>query len=452
MISKTGRNLFLLNINSKAIHLSLLFSLFISFLQPASAVDFPAIVKKHSNYKLSSKPAYCEMKDDVNGNVKGYNNDILMPIASVSKVFTSFWAIKKLGPDFRFITKVYITPTTTNHYNVHLEGSKDPYFSYEKIYLLLSELNKKGVKNIDQLTFDENLRVNLLVRSKPDLSLYSSVSSLQTKYSLENVLQKHKVNNGVKLFGVNWSAASQIVLPKLNYDIRTIELLKKSSFEVSESTKTFVMKSDILKHYLKDLNIYSNNYSAGVLWEVLGGKDKFDKFMQQELGYNKDEYIFHTGSGLPITNENGTREDNLATCNTVINVLNDFDSYLNSLNLGLKDILQISGYDNGTLRAYNWNETLSKAVSAKTGTVNVGIGLAGYVSTQDGNYYFGTFFRIHQGSTAERTEAKKIRDNTVTQLIREHNGKKEIQFSSYKFITFDRESVFSLLALQQRTP
>jgi serine-type D-Ala-D-Ala carboxypeptidase/endopeptidase (penicillin-binding protein 4) len=50
----------------------------------------------------------CE-KSEINGQVTGVNSKALFTIASVSKVFTTDWALRSLGPHYRFKTRLYIT-------------------------------------------------------------------------------------------------------------------------------------------------------------------------------------------------------------------------------------------------------------------------------------------------------------------------------------------------------
>lgn len=434
--------------NLTRFNLSLLVTTLIS---PASfAVDFPAIVKASPLIKWASKPAYCELHDSEKATVNGFNHDQLIPIASVSKVFTSYWAIKKLGPHFRFKTQVYITPLANNKFDVHLSGSKDPYFSYEKLYFLFSELNKRGIKNINTLSIDENLSVNLNVVNNPAMSYYQSMNPKESVNALNIALTKRPgFKTGSLVYKSNWNTASKLVANTVSYRITDIKHIEKNQFKPLATTKSFSITSSPLLTYIKDMNIYSNNYVSSVLWEILGGQQEYYKFIDAEFGSLAKNIQLHTGSGLPIYTQ-GVRVDNLATCNVVLEQLERLDDHLAKINLELRDVLHVTDYDHGTLRSYNNVEELSKSVAAKTGTVNVGIGLAGYVMTQEGKYYFGTFFRIK--STAERVEARNLRDKVVKSLIREHKGKKEIQTNSYVFISFDKNSIQSQNASNQGLP
>jgi hypothetical protein len=79
-------------------------------------------------------------------------------------VITSYWALEKLGPLYRFPTKIYISNQRGEEADVHLEGSLDPYLGQEAMYFIISELHKAGVHRIRDLSFDEYFKVLWEVR------------------------------------------------------------------------------------------------------------------------------------------------------------------------------------------------------------------------------------------------------------------------------------------------
>jgi len=82
--------------------------------------------------------------------------DEKFPLASTSKVMTSLWSVARLNADSRFKTNIYVTKVSSDSYDVHIEGGRDPIFGRTSSYFLISELNRIGVKKIENLTFDEN--------------------------------------------------------------------------------------------------------------------------------------------------------------------------------------------------------------------------------------------------------------------------------------------------------
>ena len=88
--------------------------------------------------------------------VQGLNIDKKYPIASVSKLVTSYWALATKGPQFKFSSLVHVTPVENGEFDVHFQGSRDPYFGQIKLHYIISKLNEKGVTKIRNLTFDDN--------------------------------------------------------------------------------------------------------------------------------------------------------------------------------------------------------------------------------------------------------------------------------------------------------
>ncbi len=83
----------------------------------AVAVGFNGTMAYSKSVNLSSS---CTSTDGKT--IKGLRTDDLYPIASVSKVFTSYWALKTYGVDYRFITKVHLAKVE-GEWQAHIEGS-----------------------------------------------------------------------------------------------------------------------------------------------------------------------------------------------------------------------------------------------------------------------------------------------------------------------------------------
>lgn len=98
-----------------------------------------------------TKASFCFAVD--NGSVKGYNENDPVRTASVTKTITAFWAVERLGPNFQYTTKIYVQPS--NH-EIHIEGQRDPFFDRDRMFTLLADLNRKGMKEINRLTYDKN--------------------------------------------------------------------------------------------------------------------------------------------------------------------------------------------------------------------------------------------------------------------------------------------------------
>ena len=63
--------------------------------------------KNLKTYKLSSlQQAYCY--SDEQNNIYGKNIKLKIRLASVSKLFTTLWALETLGPIYKYETKLFI--------------------------------------------------------------------------------------------------------------------------------------------------------------------------------------------------------------------------------------------------------------------------------------------------------------------------------------------------------
>ena len=74
---------------------------------------------------LQSKCVLAEASNEI----VGQNVDKLLPIASVSKLFTTLWSVSAKGVDSKFVTRFYVTAAGSDTFDVHLQGAWDPYFS-----------------------------------------------------------------------------------------------------------------------------------------------------------------------------------------------------------------------------------------------------------------------------------------------------------------------------------
>ncbi len=99
----------------------------------------------------------CSMTEN-SREVIGKNLNERLPIASVSKVYTSLMAVTSFNLEHKFFTQIYVTAAPGGSFDVHLQGSRDPYFNKFKMHMIISRLNEMKVTKIRNLTFDENVK------------------------------------------------------------------------------------------------------------------------------------------------------------------------------------------------------------------------------------------------------------------------------------------------------
>jgi D-alanyl-D-alanine carboxypeptidase len=389
-----------------------------------------------------SMNAMCYMNvDDSTKTISGTATDKEFELASTSKVVTSFWAINKLGAKYRFTTKLYITPVAADTYDIHVQGDKDPYFGQQMVYFLVSELNKNGIKKVENLTFDENLEINWNV-ADPQYQARRSYDPQPeaVRGVLENMLIKDKFTastyNQFKTqvknqTGIQMAASAGLQIRRINY-------VSSSDYRPEEKTKVLLFRSAPLYQYLKFMNLHSNNYMADMLFAKLGGAAEFKKFMQTRLDLDNTDINFVNGSGDSIYADKG-KLYNKASCATMIKVLIAMRSDLNKQGLDLSNMMSVAGTDNSTLGGRYAN--MKNSAIAKTGSVDPAITLAGMVATGKGNLVFAVMMKT--GGPADWTNARNQIREKVGSIVKQNNGLKTFKYATPSVLPVDKYSILT---------
>lgn len=374
--------------------------------------------------------------------VEGTNAQERYELASVSKIVTAFWALDVLGPDYRFKTRVDITPvdSATKTFDVHIWGGWDPYFGRESTHFLMSELSRVGARNIRNLTFDESFTIFWAVREKPTWSIEPSASDIVS------VLRQKLSKTGGEYNSTRQRALKQQIpmeqSPRLK--IGKILFLKKADYVVSPQVMTFYIQSAPLHSYLKEMNRNSNNHVADHIFRYLGGANEFQTYIKTRLDLDIENIRFLNGSGdkYLISDDSGKQQKiyNEASCEAIIQVLSATREVLQKYHYDLQHVMAVSGIDeSSTLGGRYSGEQTSGAVVAKTGSVDPAITLAGIINTEQGPVYFGILYKT-KGPGDWATARNKIRTD-VTELFGRFGGKEAItDYSGSNFLPFDRES------------
>ncbi|WII72443.1 D-alanyl-D-alanine carboxypeptidase [Bdellovibrio sp. 22V] len=369
------------------------------------------------------------------------------PLASISKVVTSLWAVEKLGPDYRFKTKLHVTRVGNDTYDVHIEGGRDPIFGRNSSYFLISELNRLSIpiKKIETLTFDENFLLDWLSEESPriggDTPYYDTIekqadavrNSLIADFA--SAIRKDRydsLKNKAARIGVTMASTPTI-------SVRRVEFKPKSAYTKPEGTQTLVYKSAPLRVILKRMNNQSNNYIADTMYWNLGGTTAFQQFIKNSLSMNTDEMEFYLGSGNNanyIYNPN-TDIYNEATCEAMVKVLYKLDKNLEKSGYELSEVMAVAGVDSdSTVASYGGN--FAGSTTAKTGSVNKAKTLAGTVSTKNGEIYFAVL--MHTDNRTEWGSANATIKKKVNQLIVDNGGAKSINYKETLPLAFDKGS------------
>src|SRR5690606_17116268 len=100
-------------------------------------------LKLNSDHKINpSEQSYCYISED---KPSGMNIHKRMKPASVSKLYTSFWALNKLGAEYRFETKFLIDQNT-----LYIKAGGDSFFVTENLFRVIEHLNKLNITSVNE--------------------------------------------------------------------------------------------------------------------------------------------------------------------------------------------------------------------------------------------------------------------------------------------------------------
>ncbi len=369
---------------------------------------------------------YCE---SVNGDQNQFNStDVILstqqkyPLASVSKLFLTAWALNVLGPEFKFTSEWYFKKLNDGRYDVYFHANYDPVLNIEKMLYMISVLQSKGITQIRQLVIDESTRVFLSVLNNPHYeSTETPVGMTQSVQNLKTILNSSNWGQQTAQARQNLQSyffqKKQSIQVAQKFQLENAIYIEKSKINLSEYSDKIIFPSVSLKKYLKEINVESNNYISDSLFSVLGGSQKFKKFQTEVLKISESELSILTGSGLPI-DQFGIAANNYGTCLSVLKVLKFNHLLAEQLNVNLGSILLNAGLDKGTFES-NQPLNFQSNVVLKTGRLmNVpALNVAGIVSLKNKNSLYFAFLG-HDFDFSDEEKIKNHRDSYIQSLLK----------------------------------
>lgn len=402
----------------------------------------------HANAFAAKLNAACFVKLEEGAEIEGTNTKKRIPIASVSKLLTSHWLIKTHGVDYRFQTQVYVSAVDENQYDIHLKGSRDPYFGAERMHYVISELNKRGIQKIRNLTFDENFKYYWFLDDPDSLGSKNIAVGfyINSQPSPQTVLsQLKKYNSLLSGYGETREKAQEFkieMVEKPVFEVKNIEFTSAEEFKVPDESQVFNVYSTESANLLKEMNRNSNNHAANQIFEHLGSTAAYTGFISETLGLGQDDVIMLNGSGDRNDTPQGAKY-NESSCEAVLKIIVDLHKELVKQKLTLGAVATIVGSNSGTATNIYKNDITNDAVIAKTGTVNPSITLGGVSSTKNGLIFF-MYMVNPQGSGSS---ARQIIRSELTKLIKANGGPQPINGQSFSFFTVDKDSFTEAQAL-----
>jgi len=376
--------------------------------------------------------------------IGGVNVDQSYEIASVTKLFTSYFSLARLGPDYRFQTQVFFKKVNSTHFDVHIKGGRDPYSGREMMQFLIAELNKFGIMRIRNLSFDENFKFIVDVRSSNTAHSFFRAQDPMPPRVQRNL--RTFFNSPMQLYAHLRRVAEidlNLKLPeRIQVSVANIIFVEMNKFENVGFERPLIYQSAPLALILKEMNRNSNNHAANQIFEFLGGHEAFHSFYFEKFPSHSEVVKFYNGSGDRVYTVNNKKLYNMASCRAVIEMMVALDQELKKFGLELYDIMPVAGQDAEGQRStvtptYN-SESTQDALIGKTGTVNPSVTLAGKISTQSGEVFFNYIYGTN--GTDWGAARRNIRGQVI-QLISRFGGREYLNYTPRRFIPFDRESI-----------
>lgn len=294
-------------------------------------------------------------------------NDSFIP-ASTIKILTSYLALNKLGPKYRFITHFYLD----NENNLFIKGFGDPYLISEEVTRIAKALKQLGLKRVRKLILDDS-SFSLFSQADgvqnshnsydaPNGALAVNFNSIPVFMTENGVIQsaesqtptlpimqdlRDNVSQGMHRVNVSKFTSHTNLPPALRYvgDLFTA-IFKEHSLSIDHGYTTGNIPSDLpvfyvhensktLSEVVKACLLYSNNFIANQLFLTVGAvefgfpatwvksQNALKDFVAGELSIPFDQVHITEGSGLSRNTK--------ISCSQSIELLNLFKPYTDLL-------------------------------------------------------------------------------------------------------------------------
>ncbi|HEV2799179.1 MAG TPA: D-alanyl-D-alanine carboxypeptidase [Pyrinomonadaceae bacterium] len=299
-----------------------------------------------------------------------HNADTTFNPASLAKLTVTLVALQRLGPDYRFHTRVYTDGKTDASKvldgNLYLAGN-DPSFGDASANLIAKELRARGIE-----------RVKGKILAAPGFSFNYNERAEQSAEYAARVMQLKQAGTGM---------------------------------EEPKGEPLFTLSSNPLREILLYMNAHSNNFVADRLGAFLGGPQEIVRVLVTELKLPPEQVSLETTSGL---------YNNRMTPRGVLTVIKALLEEAARHGLKAEDLLPVAGCDWGTVRRRMEGTPFECSLVGKTGTLTTTDGgmsnLAGVVFTRDSEPIL--FAIVAQGNRI--WEHKQMADQLLAETLNGH--------------------------------
>ncbi|MEO8233579.1 MAG: D-alanyl-D-alanine carboxypeptidase/D-alanyl-D-alanine-endopeptidase [Ignavibacteriota bacterium] len=333
-----------------------------------------------------------------------------MTPASLTKLFTTSTSLGVMGGEHKLSTKLFSDDINLKdgiiNGNLYIKGFGNSTFTDSDLEYLVNELSKKGITTItgsvigDDTYFDDiYVREDWIEGEGANVRL-PPISALVLDRN-RNTIRK-KIRRRYRYISESVKDPSLFSANKLTEKLKAFGIeVKGKTIKGVTPVNVFPLaeKSIQLKNLIALINKHSDNFLAECLFKTLGAestKQQGNSFFSQQaiLKFIKDNNIFSIGT--EIVDGSGISRSDQATPLAINGVLEKmyfdlvhFDDFFNSLS--------IAGVD-GTLRGRMIGSQAENNFRGKTGSLNGVSGLAGYLTTSDGDDLIVTIiFEFNKG-------------------------------------------------------
>ena len=301
-----------------------------------------------------------------------HNADVVYNPASLVKLTTSLVALRKLGKDFRFETRIFIDGTVDKEGMLKgrlIVSGHDPTFGDFHATLISKKLAERGIKKFEgEIAVTSDFVFNFTDKPNEAAERLAKVLKLNPK---------------------TWAVT----------DAPNVE-------------PAFAVLSYPLRDILLYMNAHSSNFVAERLGAMVGGPEGIRQFVVSELRLPPEQVQLATASGLEV---------NRMTARGLVTVIRALDEEARRQGMELVDVMAVASGDYGTLRRRMVGTPLEGAVVAKTGTLVHDDGgmasLGGVIYTQRyGKVYFVV---LNQGSDV--AVARQATDELLSEITLSHD-------------------------------
>ncbi|MGF1489161.1 MAG: D-alanyl-D-alanine carboxypeptidase/D-alanyl-D-alanine-endopeptidase [Prochloraceae cyanobacterium] len=307
--------------------------------------------------------------------------------ASLTKIATTLAALETWGHSHQFETSVYTTGSIDNGTlkgNLIVFGGGDPLFVWEEAIALANAIEKTGIRRVEG---------NLIVVGDFYLN-FKSDRALSAK------LLRVGLNSALWSRGT-WNSYTNMPPGTLKPNLEISGSVLSSDRKPKHSKPIVRRKSLPLSEILRQMNIYSNNYMAQMLTDLVGGGQVVAKIALGAAKVPPTEINLINGSGLGV--------DNRLSPRAVCAMLMAIETRLKSESVSVIDLFPVAGRDRkGTLK----NRSLPEGTAVKTGSLSGVSALAGVIPTREkGLVWFAIINHGNKDLDLFRAEQDRLLDN-----------------------------------------